>query len=283
MTKVVMEISGGLGNQLFQLSAAKFLQENYPTVEIDCSPNQVNGARKNEITKFANSINLHEVRSKIKGMNSVRVRYLVASKFPYSKSIQNETANFSVPRLKHGLSFLRYRGYWQNLVNAETIKSVLQDYLAPIENNEIGVHIRKGDYLNPKHSGLHGELPNSYFIDALREISKFSDSRNIVLYSDSPTLLDGLISNLLAEGWSIKVEKNMDSWETLRLLSGHRFLVASNSTYSWWAGFAGLSEVCFFPSAWFVETQFPPELLFDRARLLETKLEKPSLARKKSM
>ena len=283
MPKVLMEISGGLGNQLFQLSAAKYLQEEYPSIKIDCSPNKLNRARKNEIIHFANLINLHEEEKGFWVLKFIRVRYLLASRFPYSRSLQIEPANFSVPNPKYGSSFLRYRGYWQNLINAETLKSDLRNYLAPVENSEIGLHVRKGDYLNPKHSGMHGELPNSYFIDALKEIRKLSDSKNIVLYSDSPTLLDSLISILQKESWNVRVEKNIDSWKVLRLLSGHRFLIASNSTYSWWAGFVGLSEICFFPSVWFLDRRFPAELFFDRARLIQTKLANPSLAMKESL
>jgi len=277
MTKVLVEVFGGLGNQLFQLSAARYLQTFNLNVSIDFSPNRINKARENEIGELARSVNLLERRSKVTFPDISKLRYRVSAKFPFFSDIQIESFNFSIPSPIFLRNSMRYRGYWQNVKCAETLRSVVREYVSPLAANSVGVHIRKGDYLNPKHSALHGELPDSYFVNAIEEIAKITDSRTIVLYSDSPNLIRNLFSKLISLGWSVRVDESTDPWETLRLLSGHRFLVASNSTYSWWAGFAGISEVCYFPSEWFVGLPFPDELFFDKARKIPTSLANPSL------
>jgi hypothetical protein len=274
MSKVLIEISGGLGNQLFQLSAATYLHNLSFNVKLDCSPNQLNRARKNEISELIRHVDLEEYRSVFVGMNLAKLRYKFSSKFPCLKSLQIEQKNFSVPIPNSEKSFGRYRGYWQNSINADTLKIQVRNFLKPVESLEVGMHVRKGDYLDPKHISLHGELPIEYFIESLRVVSEMTNSRNLAIYSDSPLLLNELISTLKALGWNVRVEESIDPWETLRLMSGHKFLVASNSTYSWWAGFAGLSDLCFFPSYWFTDSPFPSELNFDRARLIETNLSK---------
>ena len=277
MTKILVEVFGGLGNQLFQLSAARYLQTFNLNVSIDCSPNRINKARQNEIGELAQVVNLLEPRRRLIFPDIAKLRYRVSAKFPFFSCIQSEPYNFSIPSPIFSRISIRYRGYWQNIKCAETLRPVVREYVSPLAANSVGVHIRKGDYLNPKHIGLHGELPDSYFVNAVEEIAKITDSRTIVLYSDSPNLIMNLFSELTSLGWSVRVEKNTDPWETLQLLSGHRFLVASNSTYSWWAGFAGICEVCYFPSEWFIDLPFPDELLFDKARKIPTTLANPSL------
>jgi hypothetical protein len=272
MSKALIEISGGLGNQLFQLSAAKYLQNLSFNVKLDCSPNQLNRARKNEISEFVKTVELEEYQSMIGTLNLAKLRYKFSSRFPYLKSLQIEKENFSVPIPISGKPFGRYRGYWQNSINAETLKTQVHDFLKPLETFEVGMHVRKGDYLDPKHIGLHGELPNDYFLESIRVVGEMTNSRDLAIYSDSPLLLSELITTLKALGWKVRVEESVDPWETLRLMSGHQFLVASNSTYSWWAGFAGKSELCFFPSYWFTDFPFPAELNFDRARLIKANL-----------
>lgn len=184
MSEVLIEISGGLGNQLFQLSAAKYLQNFYPNVSIDCSPNKLNRARKNEISDFARILDIKEYQSSAPYVDLVKLRYKLTSRFPYLKSLEVEKSNFSVPRFISRKSFVRYRGYWQNSINAGSLKSHLRDYIKPVKNSEVGMHVRKGDYLDPKHGGLHGELPNVYFTKAIEEIGKITESRDLAIYSD---------------------------------------------------------------------------------------------------
>lgn len=277
MTKALVEMFGGLGNQLFQLSAARYLQTFNLNVRIDCSPNKINKARKNEISKLAVSINLLEPHRKIPFFDIAKLRYRVSVKFSHFSLIYQEPSNFSIPDPIFSGKSIRYRGYWQNVKCAETLRPVVRQFVSPLAENSVGVHIRKGDFLNPKHSGLHGELPDSYFVSAVKEIGKLTEFRSIVLYSDSPNLLMNLISRLKSLGWSVRVEESTDPWETLRFLSGHRFLVASNSTFSWWAAYAGVSEVCYFPSEWFINFPFPDELLFDKVRKIPTTLVNPSI------
>ena len=68
----IVEISGGLGNQLFQLGAAQLLRRNYETVYLDFSANLINPKRKNEIMDLAKALDFPFIE------NSVMLRKIFA-------------------------------------------------------------------------------------------------------------------------------------------------------------------------------------------------------------
>ena len=270
MSRLLVEISGGLGNQLFQLAAACHLQESDLKVNIDFSPNKVNGARATQIRALANELGVQEYNRFLGPIDLAVFLYKLSSRLPVLGNVEREHEEFSVPQLRKDRNLVRYRGYWQNTKSAEKIQKGVKNFLRPLSSHGIGVHIRRGDYLDPKHSGLHGLLPDSYFLDAINEISKSSAESNVVIYSDSPNLLSELIQKLEYLGWNVSVDRNTDPWLTMSRLAGHKYLIGSNSTFSWWAGYSGLAEKCIFPSVWFTNRKFPEELHFQRLEHLET-------------
>lgn len=272
MQTSVVEVSGGLGNQLFQVGAATYLFRNGENVFIDCRPNLSKNSRKNEILELAKSLHLNEFKSKFAILGLDFFEYRLRCKLGFSETLIDEARNFSTPTIGLNVPKKRFRGYWQNKVSASSILDELRDYMRPEYSDEIGMHVRKGDYLLANHNFLHGELPNSYFLEALKSISRDTSTPRVVIYSDSPNLIKTLVAEIEDLRWEVRIETSIDPWETLKKLSGHRILIASNSTFSWWAGFAGCSEQVVFPSAWFSGTEFPPELHFDRCYILKTEL-----------
>lgn len=270
MSRALVEISGGLGNQLFQLAAACYLKDFYSRVDIDYSPNMSNRARENQIQSLASNLGVREYESFVGPLNSTALSYRLSTKLPFIRNVEVEHIDFSVPRHRVDRGFVRYRGYWQNAESAQKIQNEVKDFLKPLPTNEVALHVRKGDYLDPRHSGLHGVLPDSYFIEGIQEISKLSNERKVAIYSDSPHLVHGLTQALSRLGWSVRTEQSIKPWATLTLLAGHKYLIGSNSTYSWWAAYSGLAEKCIFPSVWFTDRKYPTELQFQRLEQIET-------------
>ena len=60
--KIVIEISGGLGNQLFQLAAAKHLDNRGYEVFIDSIYNEINSLRVTEIYDFASVLGIPAIK-----------------------------------------------------------------------------------------------------------------------------------------------------------------------------------------------------------------------------
>jgi hypothetical protein len=88
------------------------------------------------------------------------------------------------------------------------------------------LHIRRGDFTKNKETV--GLLTVEYFLKQVEkneEILIFTDER-----SDSPEFLENFPTSIILGADSL------DTWSSFSLLSHARHMVASNSTFSWWAG-----------------------------------------------
>jgi len=104
---------------------------------------------------------------------------------------------------------------WFNLTQYQTQK------------DDIAVHIRLDDLLQPKH--FNNLLPTDYYIQAIESIKK----NNVSICTDSPS---HPFINYLIQKYNAKLfldnEKN-----TISFLAAHNNLILSQGTFSFWAGF----------------------------------------------
>jgi hypothetical protein len=130
----------------------------------------------------------------------------------------------------------------------------------------ISVHIRRGDYMNLQDS--FGILSSDYYNSAIKFTLENSSTKygRVLVFSDDFVLAKQLFSNLEI---SLPVQfaespENLPE-ETLFLMSKSDALIISNSTFSWWAAQLGnKSKFVVRPSKWFramsdPEYLFPPE------------------------
>ena len=104
-------------------------------------------------------------------------------------------------------------------------------------------HVRRGDYR--KIENKYGLLSLNYYTKNILSDLKCliaSDDRNIQEEFSQEIIKYQFISN-----------ENFTTWETFSILSGSKYLIMGNSTYSWWAGFmvsmSGGSAIA--PKPWF--------------------------------
>ena len=130
----------------------------------------------------------------------------------------------------------------------------------------IAVHIRRGDYMNLQDS--FGILSSDYYKSAIRFTLENSSIKydRVLVFSDDFVLAKKLFSNVEV---SLPVQfaespENLPE-ETLFLMSNSDALVISNSSFSWWAAQLGnKSKFVVRPSKWFramsdPQDLFPPE------------------------
>lgn len=104
-------------------------------------------------------------------------------------------------------------------------------------------HVRRGDYR--KIEKKYGLLNSNYYKKNIRSDLQCliaSDDRNIQEEFSQDLIKYQFISN-----------EDFTTWETFSILSGSKYLIMGNSTYSWWAGFmvsmSGGSAIA--PKPWF--------------------------------
>jgi hypothetical protein len=262
----IVEISGGLGNQLFQLGAARLLTRSFETVYLDFTANVINPKRKNEVIEFSKALGFPLVQ------NSLVIRKILAklrlTRIEHHfrrEDLVTEKINFSIPTAINSKRKVRFRGYWQNIECAKAIREEVRSWITVFPQDSIGIHIRRGDYTIKDNLKVHGLLTDEYFNSI---INVFEINSNLKIYSDSPIEIAGM--EYMKKKFHVEEALAKEPWETLVQLSGHSVIVISNSTFSWWAAFLSDAKTIYMPDEWMPSKPTPAELLLDRSILCKT-------------
>ncbi len=128
-----------------------------------------------------------------------------------------------------------------------------QQMMEQIQNDPqaVSIHIRRGDYLNPKHYDTIGcicQLP--YYKHAVSEIKKYVSNPHFYVFSED---LDWVKANLpLENAQYIDWNKGADSWQDMMLMSCCKHHIICNSTFSWWAAWLNplVEKTVIMPEQW---------------------------------
>ena len=127
--------------------------------------------------------------------------------------------------------------------------------------NSVAIHLRRGDYHD--HKGTLGMLSDEYFLKALSRAESFLKIDKVFIFSDSipsANLLKSKITNL--DSTVIVPPEGSSPTESLLLMSKCQIRIISNSTFSWWSGYLGLQqEKVIAPSPWYRNHEEPEFLL----------------------
>ena len=118
-----------------------------------------------------------------------------------------------------------------------------------LKEKPIVIHVRGGDYKNLKES--FGMLSINFFEEAVEILTHEYGKQKIWLFSDDLERVHYFSENLSLSLDRIICDNRLTSAETLRLMSMGKFIVISNSTYSWWAGRISSAEKIIAPNKWF--------------------------------
>lgn len=268
--RIVVEISGGLGNQLFQLAAAKNLDNQGYRVFIDSIYNEINGFRVTEVIDFASKLGIPAVKRSCFSNNLLKVS--IVKKIYISKLRKQtiyEQENFGKPVVPTNKMNLRLFGYWQNISLASEIRDRLSELFKSPQIDGIALHVRRGDYLSKQHS-LHGALDGRYYLKALEKWNQKKSNQKIVIFTDSPEIVKHEEWIQLLNSPSVSFSDSIDPWETLMEMARYSAIICSNSTFSWWAAFIGEDKEVFMPDRWFKDTLFPVTLRIPGSYLIES-------------
>lgn len=255
--QVLVEVKGGMGNQLFQIAFALHLQGS-----TGLNPKLI--ARKNrfvipEILRLCEHLGLEKAD---------RFERLKAE-FGEVLSIGVGNQDLSISELIEKSSGLPRNvilsGYFQNIswpssVEHNLMSAFSQLYLdesgeKPPAGQKLAWHVRRGDYTTSVNQEIYGLLPLRYYQEA--SIGHFAqDPEEVVVFCEDRKELD-------ADFQAFVSEKNVDifdrgsgfsDFKTLIHLSKSENIVIANSTFGWWAAWLserfGFAKTICFPSPW---------------------------------
>lgn len=262
---IVVRLKGGLGNQLFQLTALNYYSRKYSLHPYYETRRYLSFDQRNvEIADVAESMGFEKIKI-FRGY--------------FAKTFKESSEFTFLETLNMRPKMITLDGYFQNPNYLEATKSYALPILAynctHAENAALcgcplrhaAIHVRRGDYTLPVNSKLFGVLSDEYFSNQIKKLT----STHIQIFSDSQISEDKFIcpNDSIIEIMSYEIA----GWEVLSYFSSADILVMSNSSLSWWGAQIGkfrnenMKIVC--PGVWFRELEASNTLIGANWELVE--------------
>lgn len=274
---VIVELLGGLGNQLFQYAAARQLAE-LRGVELKVD---VSGFEKYKLHKYS----LHHFNISANSATKEEVeKFKSSEKFPKLSSILSKIGIYKQfghvyreryfhfdPLLQKAPSDILLSGFWQSEKYFQDISNILYkefQIITPfggineeislniISSNSVSLHIRRGDYVSDSNtSKIHGVCDLSYYERCIKVIEEKVTNPQFFVFSDDP---DWASQNLKLNHVTTYIRNNNadTNYEDLRLMSLCSHNIIANSSFSWWSAWLNMnsSKIVMAPKQWFNES-----------------------------
>lgn len=289
----IVNISGGLGNQMFQYAFAVFLKKHYPNeaIYIDTHHYHYIFLKKIKATNLHNGFELAKIfphaTIPIAHFRQVsRVSYYIPNYFlsrlcrrllpvrktemiiPYSKNYIYLDEVFT-----EGDRY--YEGNWQCIDYYQDIKDTLFDiFQHPAPNNynkemiekisttkSVGMHIRRGDYL--QSAAFNNICDITYYKKAISRLTSKDSKYTFFIFSNDMDWCRENIAPLLNNSDIVYVtdNKGKDSFWDMFLMTYCKHLVIANSSFSWWGAFLNKNvESVLVPARWSNNDHIPHHL-----------------------
>lgn len=297
MTKLIVHLSGGLGNNLYQFSIGYALsRKNNKELILDLSY-CYKDLRKNLIQEFNIPGNIRFISNnfklKIKFLNLIiKINKWIPTNYFFLKLFNSKITKFICEKNdKNNINFscikneeVALRGFWQSIKyfqKYETeikkiliLRNISEDLFNFTQNikkkNIIGLHIRGGDYLYKKNSKTYHYLDHSYYRSAINEITKIYKVDEIHVYSDDLLHSKKIIDKIKTK---IKIffcnEMKFSDLEEFHALQHYKYVIMSNSTYSWWSAYLSKArKYTIAPKYWFKNKKIDNGKLMNQMKLL---------------
>ena len=256
--KVIIRLSGGLGNQLFQYAVGQALEEEHGVkIVYDEGNYRKDKNRKVKIKEFCNNYkNISRLQS---------LWWKVVEKFLNNRDFGmfKEEYPFEYYSISERYSYLI--GCWQNLQYFGDIREYLtkeihffkvlnekqKKYLEIIRSeNSVAVHVRHGDYL--QNQDLYVIPDAAYYKSAMDYFEREYVTCKFYVFSDD---MEWCKKNLDKRGNCVFVDESISISDQVdfELMRNCKGFVIANSSFSWWASWLSEREdkKMIAPKEWF--------------------------------
>lgn len=253
---IVVQLSGGLGNQLFQYGLGRKLSIKNKTDLYLYTQNLKNFHTKRDLCLD----NLNTQFKEIKTLNNLKI---IKEKFFHYDPLVHLIKNNS---------FLK--GYWQSEKYFKDIRNFLLKEITPknklhdsyyelekeiINSDSVSIHIRRGDYLCSKNIQFHGVCSLDYYDKSIKHLLEKGKTKSYTFFVFSDDI-KWAKENLRYDSLNMKyISKENDSslfLEEFFLMSKCKHNIIANSTFSWWAAWINQNpnKIVIAPVQWFSQS-----------------------------
>ena len=268
MSKIVVSLEGGLGNQMFQYAAGRAAMLRISTqLALDVRRLTASGDRNYGLGDFRLCPDLTLITEGPPPRQDGRWRRFLKSLIGDEACFHEAGFQFDggCLRLKPGA---RMEGYFQSERYFADFATIIRadftpraEHLAEIEAMAerlipsspcVSLHVRRGDYANPETMAIHGMLNASYYERALKILAERTGSNlPICVFTDDPAWVR---ANLALPGQARFIsEHTRTALQDMILMSRCTHHITANSSFSWWGAWLNPSQdkIVVTPALWF--------------------------------
>lgn len=269
-------VTGGLGNQLFILAAADaFATQTGKPYRLNFSQVDANVASHgNSLRAFipataktswlipSRRASLARVlmESSLEKLTPANLKFLAPPEnVGYSSELLEFSGNKSI-----------IRGYFQSHTYLTLGSGLVQKVFSSMQSSAtwasevssnffgdevVGFHMRRGDYLS--HADSLGLLDYS---NIARNLSVLNSGRPVAIFCQDLEFAQSVADQLGGQAFIVKKPAAISDFEELVAMANCRALVASNSSFSFWAALLGAQKEVHYPMPWFRNHPSPVDL-----------------------
>lgn len=265
---IIVNLMGGIGNQLFQYAAGRSLAERHNAKLYYAFLDDYRLAKR--IIRIDNFNIIGEPLPSGVGLDYFPKKKLNRAVHKllglnYDGKIYREHLYFEVDPIFFNLSSDTYLyGFWQSYEYFSDIGGIIRKefvlrnpsakYLKAVESikllsNPVSIHVRRRDY-GKKESGFY-LLPQDYYQKACEYIGDKLSSFDPVIFTDD----EAWVKNNFKIGKSLVFlgDYRLEDFEELMLMSKCNHHIIANSSFSWWGAWLNKSEdkIVLAPQVWY--------------------------------
>ena len=269
---VVVGLSGGLGNQMFQYAAGRSLAHRLgaPLVlELSWFSGQKD--RQFSLSQFSIKALPHTPYQWLPRGGRALISRLSRRYLPRIMGVpvwrephfhySTEFSKLSVPVFLEG--YWQSEFYFSNMRSQLIAEFALRTPLPPIcaillkeieGCDAICIHVRRGDYLsNPVAAEVHGTCSVDYYLEGVSELCHGLARPHCFVFSDDPSWVRASLE-FNCPMTVVDVNGPMNVHYDLVLMAACRHFVIANSSLSWWAAWLGkcAQKKVIAPKRWFL-------------------------------
>ncbi len=272
---IIVNIIGGLGNQMFQYAFAYAVARKKQTsFRFDISSFEWYGLRKYELNcyyitgELAEPSDINRLKYKQESLFGRIYRRLAKQQTPYASSFYKESNLLFDEAVFDQPGDAYFDGYWQSekyfqayrtdltkhFVLKNPLHSQSQAYQQQITScQSVSLHIRRGDYvINAKANSIHGTCDLAYYQNAVAHIKGRVSNPHFFIFSDDLAWAKdnlGFIDQLTF----IELPADIPDYEEMYLMSLCQHNIIANSSFSWWGAWLNQhpDKIVIAPSCWF--------------------------------
>lgn len=271
----IVNILGGLGNQMFQYALALALREKHPEEIIRIDTSAFNGYPLHngyELKRIFNvnipDATLKEQMTIFYPLRNYRMWQLGRKLLPKKKTVIVELNDMRYnPEIRELKTSGYYLGYWQTEKYFSDIRSnILDAFSFPQVSDRVNrnlimelcgkiavsIHVRRGDYLNIGNA--QGICTLHYYQNAILYMLKRVRPDVFLIFSDDIDWCRTNLSESFGEIQTIYVDwnKGKESYRDMQLMSLCNHNIIANSSFSWWGAWLNQNpeKIVIAPARW---------------------------------